>query len=204
MTLLTCPANLRLQALQQLFSLATREASLAMSRWTEGKITLTLEEVHEIPLEDTCTALRLGNRRLTMVVLHLEGKLGCTIILTFDKGDGRQLAASLLRRPQETAALWSAWERSALTETGNIVGCAHMNVLARLLDRIFVPSAPYFLQDYGASVLQQALTAQALRGDWALICRTGFHREGRALNWHVLFVPTPALREAMENALYDV
>jgi len=51
-------------------------------------------------------------------------------------------------------------------------------------------------------VLQQALLAQATNSDSLLVCRTLFQREGEELSWRVLFIPTEALREAMENALH--
>ena len=47
--------------------------------------------------------------------------------------------------------------------------------------------------------LEQALVEQAMSSDTALICRTGFHREGENLNWHVLFVPSKGLREKLER-----
>ena len=66
---------------------------------------------------------------LTMVVLSLEGKIGGEMILTFDNENGRHLAASLLRRPVGDDPQWSDLEKSALTETGNILGCAYMNAI---------------------------------------------------------------------------
>ena len=195
--------NPALEVLHQLFASATHDASAAMCRWTDGLITLTLDEVREIPLEDVCGELNLGDDLLTMVVLSLEGEIGGEMILTFDEENGRQLAASLLGRQIGDRDQWSELEKSALTETGNILGCAYMNALTRLIDKELVPSAPYFIQDYGASVLQQALMTQAMTCDQALICRTGFHREGEELNWRVLFVPTDAMRQAMEGALHS-
>ncbi|NLX98639.1 MAG: chemotaxis protein [Rhodopirellula sp.] len=175
-----------------------------MCRWTEGLITLTLDEVREIPLEDAAVALNLGDEPITMVVLSLQGEIGGEMILTFDEQNGRQLAASLLRRPVGAGADWSELEKSALTETGNILGCAYMNALTRLIDSELVPSAPYFIQDFAASVVQQALLAQAMTCDRVLICRTGFHREGKELNWRVIFVPTDGMRRAMEDAFHCV
>ena len=203
MTNVRCPENTELEVLHQLFASATHDASAAMCRWTDGLITLTLDEVREIPLEDACTELDLGDDLLTMVVLSLEGEVGGEMILSFDEANGRQLVASLLRRPVGSETEWSDLEKSALTETGNILGCAYMNAITRLIDHELVPSAPYFIQDYGASVLQQALMAQAMTSDKVLICRTGFHREGEELNWRVLFVPTHAMRTAMERALHS-
>ncbi len=191
-----------LEVLHQLFTSATHDASAAMCRWTDGLITLTLDEVREISLEDVCIELDLGDDLLTMVVLSLEGEIGGEMILTFDEENGRHLAASLLGRTEDPDSEWTDLEKSALTETGNILGCAYMNAITRLIDHQLVPSAPYFIQDYGASVLQQALMAQAMSCDKVVVCRTGFHREGRELNWRVLFVPTLSMRQAMESALH--
>jgi chemotaxis protein CheC len=166
-------------------------------------ITLSLDEVREIPLENVSAELNLGDDMLTMIVLSLEGEIGGEMILTFDDVNGRQLAASLLGRPVGDRQRWTELEKSALTETGNILGCAYINAITRLIDRELVPSAPYFVQDYGASVLQQALMMQALTSDQVLICRTGFHKADAELNWHVLFVPTQSLRRCMENALHN-
>ncbi len=191
-----------LEMLHQLLASATHDASAAMCRWTNGLITLSLDEVREIPLEEACQELNLGDELLTMVVLTLEGEIGGDMILTFDETNGRQLAASLLAREVNPAEEWSELEQSALTETGNILACAYMNALTRLIGTELVPSAPYFLQDYGASVLQQALIAQATVCDLVLVCRTGFHRQGEDLNWRVIFVPTDAMRQAMGQALH--
>lgn len=191
----------RLELLHQLFGSATREASTAMCRWTGGLITLSLDEVREIPLEQVCVEFDFGVDLMNMVVLTLDGLIGGTMILTFDEENGRSLAAALLDRPVEEGDEWSPLEQSALCETGNILGCAYMNALTRLVADELVPSPPYFLRDYGASVLQQALMEQAAHSDRVLICRTAFHREGEELNWNVFFVPTPALSHEMEQAL---
>lgn len=195
-------ASEELESLRRLLSAATHEASAAMCCWTDGLITLTLDELREIPLESVAAELGLGEELLTMVVLSVPGEVGGEMILTFDEHNGRQLAAALLGRSANPQAEWSELEKSALTETGNILGCAYMNAISRLVNHRLVPSAPYFLQDYGASVLQQALLPQALTGDQVLICRTGFHREGMELNWNVLFVPSQKLRTIMGRALH--
>lgn len=193
--------TLNLQMLHELFASATHDASAAMCRWTNGLITLALDEVREVPLESACEELNFGDELLTMVVLSLASPIGGEMILTFDETDGRQLAASLLGRPVDLGTPWSELEKSALTETGNILGCAYMNALTRLVGTELVPSAPYFIQDYGASVLQQALLTQAASSDRLLVCRTIFKRQEGELNWRVLFIPTESLRKAMQSAL---
>lgn len=197
-------ASVQLELLEPLFNAATHEASAAMCRWTKGRITLSLDEVRELPLEEVCEELNIADQLLTMVVLSLDGTLGGEMILVFDEPNARELAASLLRQPVGPSEEWSELERSALTETGNILGCAYVNALTRLMNRELMPSPPYFVQDYGASVLSQALAVQAESCEGLLLGRTQFCREGQVLDWSVIFVPSLAMREALENAARTV
>lgn len=192
-----------IELLHQFFAAATQDASEAMCRWTSGLITLSLDEVREIAMEEVATALDIGDERLTMVVLTLAGELGGTMILTFDDVNGRRLAATLLNRQPSTSEDWTDLEQSALNETGNILSCAYMNALTRLIDAQLVPSPPHFVQDYGASVLEQALLEQAVECDCVTICRTGFHRDGQELNWNVIFVPSVGLRQCLLGVADD-
>lgn len=201
MTQSDCLETAKLHLLRELFASATHDASTAMCRWTNSVISLTLDEVHEMSLEEACKDLHVGEEMATMVVLNLEGELGGSMVLTFNEADGRRLAASLLQTDINPGPDWNELEQSALAETGNILGCAYVNALTRLIDQPLVPSAPYFLQDYGMSVVEQALVAQAAARDTVLICRTCFKQEGEELNWWLLFVPSVALRTAMENAM---
>jgi chemotaxis protein CheC len=191
-----------LGALYELFASATHDASAAMCRWTNGLISVTLDEVRQVFLEDLHTALGIGDELLTMVVLTVGGEVGGNLILLFDEPNGRQLAASLLGRQAGTESQWSELEKSVLTETGNIFGCAYVNAITRLIGTGLMPSAPYFIQDYGASVLQQAVMTQALTSDRLLLCEIGFHRKDQLLDWRVVFVPTQGMQEALQRSLH--
>jgi len=191
-----------LSGLHELFASATHDASAAMCRWTSGLITVMLDEVREIPLESVTTEVNVGEDLLTMVVLTLQGDVGGNLILVFDDVNGRQLASSLLGMPEGTDPEWSELEKSALTETGNILGCAYVNALTRLIGVDLVPSPPYFIQDYGASVLQQAVMTQALTSDSMLLCQIGFRRKDQQLDWRVIFVPTQGMQDALQRSLH--
>jgi len=199
----TANENVKLLAgLQELFASATHDASAAMCRWTDGIISVALDALRQVALEDVAVELAVGDEPLTMVVMTLSGDLGGSIILMFDDLNGRQLAASLLGREAGTDPEWSELEKSALMETGNILGCAYVNALTRLVGMDLLPSAPYFIQDFGASVLQQALMIQAAAGDSLLLCDIGFHRQGAKLDWRVIFVPTPGLQASLAQSLH--
>lgn len=198
--MITLLAESNLELLRRILAAATRDASAAMCRWTDGLIVLTLDEVREIPLDEAPSALGMDDSPMTVVVLSHRGQLGSDLLVIFDDAHARQLAASLLGRPADFAAPWTELEKSAVTETANILGCAYINAVAHLVEEEMMPSAPCLVQDYGASVLEQVLLGQASHTDRVLVCRTGFQRHGEELSWHVVFIPSAGLRQAMLQA----
>lgn len=190
-----------LTMLQDFFAAATQRGSAAMSNWTSGQVTLSLDEVREAAIEDATCNLDLNDDLLTMVVLGIQGDFGGQLILAFDDVNGRKLAATLLGRSFVTDAQWSELDQSAVMETGNILASAYLNELTRLTNHKLVPTAPYFVQDFGASVLAQVLAAQAVMSDRVLICRTRFEFNHQQVNWSLFFVPGDELLQMLLTAV---
>lgn len=201
-TLLNEPSQEMLVLLRQMLTSATREASIAMSRWVGSLVDLTLEETRPVPLAEVSTALGLEAVASVLVVVSIRPPLAGDIILHFDEQNARALAANLIGSFSPSAESWSDLEQSALLETGNILGCGYVNALSRLIDHELVPLAPWLVLDYAESVIEQALALQAEHSDWVIISRTLFRREGNDLNWSVLFLPSPALQGAMNRAIH--
>lgn len=134
MTNVACPENAKLDLLRELFASATHDASAAMCCWTNSLVTLTLDEVCEIPLQNVYVDLNLGDEPLTMVVFNLDAGTNGAMIVTFTEESARRLAASLLDTEIRRGPGWTDLEQSALTETGNILGCAYVNAITRLID----------------------------------------------------------------------
>ncbi len=189
--------------LKQFFTTATQHASAAMCHWTHGQVTLALDELHVAPLEEAMTQFEEEADLVTMVVLGVEGSDGAQLILAFDETNGRKLAASLLQREPNRDPDWSDLEKSAVMETGNILASAYLNELTRLAGRKLVPSAPQFVQDFGASVLEQALIMQAMTSDEVMVSRTRFAFNSEEVNWKLLFFPDEELRRALHQAVED-
>ena len=97
---------------------------------------------------------------------------------------------------------WNPLEQSAVMETGNILASAYLNEMTRLTGKNVAPSAPCFVQDFGASVLEQAIMTQAMVSDHVLVCQTHFQFNAKEMNWSVFFVPSQELVQAMNHALY--
>jgi chemotaxis protein CheC len=195
--------NKKMTIFRELLSSATNDVSVAMSRWTDGLVTMTFDDVQDFHVDEVIDKLVDQDSLLNMVILSLEGKLGGEMILAFDDRNGRELAKTLLRREvtrkedEELAPI----EVSALTETGNILGCAYLGAITRLIQRDLIPSIPFFVRDLGSSVLEQSLAKQAKLSDEILVCRTVFHRADTDLSWHVFFFPSEELQEVIQKSL---
>ena len=190
--------------LSKLFSAATRHASDAMRGWAQGRVAMALDEVRATTLENAAAEFDLGDELLTMIVLGIQGDLGGQTILAFDDVHGRRFAAGLLGREPSTEQEWSELEQSAAMETGNILASAYLSELTRLTERKLIPSPPFLIQDFGASVLQQALMTQAIDSETVLICRTEFTFDEQSVSWSVLFIPSAELLQTMQDALSAV
>ena len=142
------------ELVEHLFRVATEHASTALSRWTQGQVTLVLDGMIAAPLEELGAALGIADEQLAMVVLGIDGDPGGQVILAFDDVAGRRLAAALLRRPFVDEAGWGELEMSAVMETGNILASSYLSELSRIAGRQLSPSPPYFVQDFGASVIE--------------------------------------------------
>lgn len=192
-----------LSLLNQLLKSAGNDAAEAMSRWTNDTITLSLGEIREIKLEEVACKLNLTDEISTMIVHHLDGDLGGQLFLTFDEETGRRLASLLLRREFNPEGEWSKLDISALNETGNILSCAYMRAISEMINENLVPSPPYFIQDYGASVMEQAVLTQAVESNHAMVCPTIFKWENEIINWTTFFVPSNKLVEKLITSLQD-
>lgn len=188
----------------QFLTAATHHASAAMSKWTHGQVKLSLDELFESPIEEVSTALGMETDLLTAVAMLVENASGeaCgQIILGFDELNGRKLAACLLRRDPPESGNLTAIEESALMETGNILSSAYLNELTRLTSMKLRPSAPHLMQDFAASILQQALMSQAMVSETAIVSRTKFEFNQQTVRWSVFFVPEPELLGALQDGI---
>ena len=193
-----------LRVLFQFFSSATNHASAAMCQWTNGLVHLSLDEIVEAPLEEVAAQLNVDMDLQTMIVLGVDGSESSQLILSFDETNGRRLAAALLNREVSEEPEWSDLEQSAIMETGNILGSSYLNELTRLMNRELKPSAPMFVQDFGPSILQQALMVQAMTSEKIIICQTRFEFNDQEVDWNVFFVPDQDLVKSIDDALKTV
>lgn len=194
------------------FETGAEGASLALSRWLDQSVRLTVSEVDEIDLAETEGVLGPADRVVAACVMELRGRLSGLLLMVFEDSSGLALTDLLLGRAIGTAESWGEIETSAAMETANIVGCAYLNSLAAQLptagaeaiDASLVPSPPAFRHEFAGSLLEFALMDQAVEFDRLLLAKTRFETRGTELDWSLLLVPSGEALSELVSALSNL
>ncbi len=187
------PSQLRL--LERSFHHGAADASEAFSKWTGSPSSIRVESVEQLPLQQATGVLGTEGVPICFCAMEMRGLLTGQLIFGFDDASGLALADLLLDQSVGQSQEWGEMETSAALETTNILGCAFLNSLAKVLPTPtngpteLIPSPPHFARDFPESLLQFALMGQAMVRDQVLLARTEFHINETPVDWNLLFVP---------------
>lgn len=183
----------------RVFHPAIEAASRVMGVWTQGRVSLSLEEVCEIPLDALGDAVRNAQEPAVIISLGVDGDVSGRFLFALDDAGAERLVALLLDRGCRGSAEWSELERSALLETGNILGSAYLSALTNVVGMRLLPTPPEMIRDYLSCVLEQAVMIQALQSDTLLLAHTCFRHGDQRVDWNLVFVPSPELLELLRR-----
>lgn len=184
----------QLDALTEVFREGAQDASLACSRWVGRSAQILVQRVEQLEMAEAVAVLGASEEPISACIMAIEGRLTGGLMLAFDDASGWALTDLLLELPPGSCSTWGEMERSAVLETTNIVGCAYLNSLSRLLRRLgeppeLMPSPPQFTRDYASAILQSVFLNQVMSSDTIFLAETQFHLDGTPTNWNLLFVP---------------
>ncbi|HXY32941.1 MAG TPA: hypothetical protein VEI07_01875 [Planctomycetaceae bacterium] len=178
------------------FHAGAASASEAMTKWLSRPTVITIDSVDQCSLEQAPTILGDTGDEVCMCLMQMGGDLSGPMILAFDDVSGLVLADIVLGRQKGTSSGWDEFEKSAVLESMNIVGCAYLNGMARCLSKddesvTLVPAPPIFLRDFAESLLQMAFMEQATEGRSVIFARARFEMQGAPIKWTFLLIPDP-------------
>ena len=178
---------------QEIFRHAAVEASAALSKWLGRPTTIAINKVAALPLPEAVGMLGAGDAPLVACAMHITGPFTGLLVLTCDDASGLALAEMILAGAGGSDGEWGDLQQSALVETANIIGCAYLNTVARPTvsggaDAI-MPSPPWFVRDYAATVMESIVMTQATSSDTVFLTHSDFLIEGSPVTWSLIFVP---------------
>lgn len=192
----------QLSQFTSMIRMGAAEASQAMSTWLERSISVEVEPVNQIPLSVAADQLGTPDATLCACLMNVTGRINGQLLFAFDEKSGLSLTESILHHC-ESAKIWNELEISAAKETANIVGCAFLNSLSRSLPQfestdasfveengtVCIPSAPVFLRDYAATIMQSVLLDQACQSDSVIVIKSDLRITNLIQAFHFMFIP---------------
>lgn len=151
-----------------------------------------------LPLEEVADLAGGASRVVCALSLRVYGDLRGSLLLIFSRnqipvlldlvmpragGDGRG------RAPR--SHVLEEMERSALLELGNILGCAYLNALSRLLGVSLLPSIPGLALDMVGAVTDHLLIEVASVSDTAVVLASEVVEPASGLRGEIFFLPHP-------------
>lgn len=185
----------QLKLLQAALHRGADEASEALGRWIDRPAHITFDAIEQLTLGEATSVLGTSDEPICCCTAGMTGRLTGHLVLAFDDDTGLALADMLLGQERGTATDWSDMETSAALETCNILCCAYLNALIRMLPAArgepdeLLPTPPRFARDFAESLIQFVLMDQIIVSDEVLLARTQFRIDGSPVDWTLLFVP---------------
>ena len=178
---------------QDIFRHAAVEASAALSTWLGRPTAIAINEVVALPLQEAVGMLGLDDTPLVACAMHITGPFTGLLVLTCDDASGLALAEMILTGAGQTDGAWGELQQSAIVETANIIGCAYLNTVARPTvsggAAAIMPSPPWFVRDYAATVMESIVMTQAASSDTVFLTHSYFLIEGSPVTCSLIFVP---------------
>ena len=178
---------------QDIFRHAAVEASAALSTWLGRPTAIAINEVVALPLQEAVGMLGADDTPLVACAMHITGPFTGLLVLTCDDASGLALAEMILTGAGQTDGAWGELQQSAIVETANIIGCAYLNTVARPTvsggAAAIMPSPPWFVRDYAATVMESIVMTQAASSDTVFLTHSDFLIEGSPVTCSLIFVP---------------
>jgi len=172
-------------------------AAIAMSQIIGRPLRLDVRWARTLPLEDVADLAGGASRVVCALSLKVYGDLRGHLLLLFSREQLPLLLDLVLPRAGQAAARVNGlqgmdeMERSALLEIGNILGCAYLNALSRLLGVSLLPSIPGLALDMVGAVTDHLLIDLAAVSDTAVVLASEVQEPASGLRAEIFFLPHP-------------
>ena len=156
------------------------------------RVNVDVPVIKYVATDKIAEALGDAQQVFCAVGFTISGGFDAFLLVLFEEGSARRLAAVLLGKPippDGDRSPLDAAARSALDETGNIVASSFVSGLGRMTKRRIMPSTPFSGVDRAETAVDHVLGAMGMAAPQSIVCRTDFTTRGTRIHGHLLLVP---------------
>jgi chemotaxis protein CheC len=189
-------AEIDLGILLELGSIGAGHAATSLSDLLQQVITIDVPKIHNIKPYLIPKFYNLHDVSTTAIYLQLAHKYGCDILLMFEYGEARKIAA-MMNMVASVDELDPSMEQSALQELANILIGSFLTSISDFVGIGLMPTTPQMVTDTFDAIIDNFLIKQSLVSDNALIFETRFKRNGEDAKSILMIFPTQELKDLL-------
>jgi chemotaxis protein CheC len=186
-----------LKRLHVLSEAGARNAATALSQILGRPLRLSVPWARVLPLEKVKEMAGGPSRVVCALSLKVYGEVRGNLLVVFRREQLPILLDMVVPRSHAVPGAGDGhalndMERSALMEIGNILACAYLNALSRLLGLSLLPSIPGLAVDMVGAVTDHLLIDFAALTDTAVVLASRFQEPASGLKGSIFFLPHPS------------
>jgi len=161
----------------------------SLSKWLRTKVVSNSAKTAIVHYSKLLELSPSSEELVTAILIPISGSISGHLLFIFNEMSTKRILSKILRRNIDSLSEWDALRRSAMEETGNIIGTSFANTLAMNLDFDIHPSSPVMAYDYAGAFWDTLLTQYAIEGEYALSCQVTFNSPGDQISGTFAIIP---------------
>lgn len=179
----------QIKRLNTVTTLGADKVAETLSKWIRTKIVVGSAKVNVFHYSKL-TALSPSTEGLsTAILVRVSGSISGYLVFIFDETSTKHILTRMLRRNIDSLSAWDNLRRSAMEETGNIIGTSFANTLAMNMNLDIHPSSPVMAYDFPDALWGTLLTQYALDGEYALSCQVTLNSQDNEISGNLFVIP---------------
>ncbi|HKM39597.1 MAG TPA: chemotaxis protein CheC [bacterium] len=194
-------SDLHYDVLKEVGNIGAGNAATALAALLNEQIKMQVPQVIWLPLGEVSNRLGGAEEAVVGVLLDVESKAPCTILVVFPLQRALLLLDILFNKPLGESDCIDEMGASALQEVGNILAGSYLTSLNSFTGLGFIPMVPAIAVDMAGAVLDYVLAEFGQVADQVLLIETEFLALGEEIYSYFFLVPKSDALEAIFAAL---
>jgi len=187
--------------LREVFNIGAGNAATSLSQLMNMHIDMDVPEVVLLPFSEVADQVGGEEEIVAGVFLTIDGSASGSFVFVLPVESAANLVSTLFGFPKGEATAFNDMEKSALTETGNILAASFLNAVAGLTGMTLSPSVPDVAVDMAGAVLSVPLIRASQDFDYALVMEAQLLAQGDKIKCFFFLLPDPELLEVILDKL---
>jgi chemotaxis protein CheC len=185
-------SELQLDALSEIGNIGAGNAATALATMIDGSVKLAVPATRIVPIDELVLVTSAELEEVVVsVYVGFEGQARGCLLLLFDNDQALSLLDLLGLAGAGDVAELAELEKSAISETGNIIASGYLRALGSFTHLQLLPQPPGVAVGMSGAVLDTVAAYLGQFADTGLVIQVNLHSDEAALGLELFMIPDP-------------